>query len=169
MTFLLIALVVVLGLIWHLPADWLAGFNAKSTVDASPYNFATYRVRAARNQLDVSNSEGLAGNGTITAAQLGDVAGVVDGAVFESRIPGLGHLEATIRQATFDAANNPFGSPWNIADGFYYAVVVFYATAGPNWESASLLVNDVDTDGDVRGLQPVSFSGMSDGEYFINP
>lgn len=148
-------------------AEFLAGFNAKATIDSAAYAFATYRVRAVGQHHDVSNTEGLAGNSGIPAAQLGDVSGASGAAVFQSNLPGQLHLEATVRQATFDLANNPFAAPIVLDVGFFYEIAILYVTAGPAWEADSFLINDLSGEGDVKGLQPVSFSGVSDGKFFL--
>lgn len=151
-------------------ANFMAGFQAKSTIDGTPYAFATYRIRASGMRHNVSNTEGLAGNSALgNAPQLGAVANFTGVPCFESVLPGLDHLEATVRQATFDMANNPFLAPILLDIGFYYELIVFYAASGPNWAVDSFLVNEIDSDGDVNGLQPVSFSGSSDGGFTINP
>lgn len=152
-------------------STWLAGFNAKGTVNGAAYNFQTYRVRGVAQVHNISNTEGLPGNPAIdTVPQTGFSGGTgLEDLVtcFESNLPGLIHMEAMVRQATFNLSANPFAAPIDLGIGFYYNIAIFYVAAGPAWECASFLTNDVDTDGDVRGLQPVSFSGISDGEFFI--
>lgn len=137
-------------------SEWVAGFNAKATVNSVAYAFATYRVRASVTDQDVSNSEGMGGSG-----QVGNIPAA------ECRIPGLGHLETMVRRATFDILNNPFAAPIELMIGKYFDVAVLTSSVGPAWAAPYLLVLDTDMDGDVKSLQPFSFSGKSDGDFEI--
>lgn len=137
-------------------AKWLAGYNAKATIDTVAYAFASYRVRAAVTDQDVSNSEGLGGSGTV-----GNIPAA------ECRISGQGHLECMVRQPTVDFLNNPFEAPISLMIGNYYVVAVSASSSGPTWSATDLMITDVDQDGDVKGLQPFSFNGKSDGDFEI--
>jgi hypothetical protein len=153
-------------------ARFLAGFNARATIGPSPsvgaaYAFATFRIRSTTVRLDVSNTEGLVGAAGIVGSALGNQWGITNGPIFVSRLPGQTSFEANIRQATFDQTNNPFNNPYRLLNGFYYNINVFYTTNGPTWNCPFLLMGEIDSDGDVRGLEPFSFTGESDGAFTI--
>lgn len=100
-------------------------------------------------------------------AGLGSQSGVTNGPIFVSRLPGQTSLDVNIRQATFDVANSPFAPPILLLNGFYFNVAVSYANSGPAWDCPFLLVGEIDSDGDVRGLEPFSFTGESDGPFSV--
>lgn len=90
---------------------------------------------------------------------------------------GLTHMEAEVRNATFATDLNPFaipvGPPYNVfsagsrvnASNFIGLRIFVNGVGGVSWNSPSFLVLDVSQDMDIQRLQPVSFTGRSDGFY----
>ena len=151
-------------------ALYQAGFNAKVRINGLVYVAATYRARDLANDAEVSNTEGIPGN---PAADGGVLNIIVPQA--ESRITALQHMEAEVRNATFDLLRNPFAVPpgpnvsltgAGIKPGNYIYLQIFPAgITSVSWLSPSFMILESSQDGDVKMLQPVSFSGKSDGFY----
>lgn len=143
-------------------ASYMAGFQAKGRVNSAIYAFASYVCSDDNPAQDVSNTEGIPGNpagATVTPAI---------GAAFTSYIQGLDTLSATVRNATFDVLSNPFAAPFAIQANAYIALVIFVnGAAGVSWTAPSFYVEKAEINQDVRTLQPVSFSGRSDGSYTV--
>ena len=139
-------------------ANYQAGFQAKVRVNATAYAGATYQISDETPEQDVSNTEGIAGNPLNAVIAIGNTA----------VIAGLKRYTATIRNATFDVLSNPFTAPFLLASGTYIALRVFLnGAAGVSWNCASFFVNRTGSDGDVKALQPISFSGIGDGAYSV--
>lgn len=151
-------------------ANYQAGFNAKGRINTAVYTFATYRARDTAQDQNVSNTEGIPGNPSFPAGVNGTIATNND-----SRITSQSHMEADVTNATFDTLANPFGAPTGpntpiggavVKSGQYIALRIYPAGIGSvSWWSPSFMVLTNSQDGDVKALQPVSFSGMSDGWY----
>lgn len=152
------------------PAAYVAGFNAKVRINGAVFVAQSYRCRDLVDDLDVSNTEGVPGNPN----------GGVQGPSTESRFSGLQHMEAQVRNATYDANANFFAvyssnQPTvgaTVKSGMYIALKIYPgsvngAPTGNSWNAPSFLVTETDMEMNIHGLQPVSFSGKSDG--FYNP
>ncbi len=152
-------------------ASYQAGFNVKGRINGGVFTLARYACKDLATDQDVSNSEGNPGNPAIP----GGANGTIEPSA-ESRIVGLQHMEADVHNACFDAIANPFGTPGGSNTAFttpskmnvsqFINLQIFPAgIAGVSWWSPSFLVLSSSQDGDVKALQPVSFSGKSDGWY----
>lgn len=159
-------------------ANWVAGWNAKVRINGGVYAAASYRARDTATDQDVSNTEGIVGNRVIASAA-GANGVIVPYA--ESRMSGLQHMEAEVRQATFDLAANPFvdapelpnvfSTGIGVSTGNFISLYIYVGFVGSvAWFSPSFLVLEASMDMDIQRLQPVSFNGKSDGYYEVpNP
>lgn len=139
-------------------ANYQAGFQAKIRVNSTAYAGASYRIADECQEQDVSNTEGIAGNPAAPSNTVG----------YSGYIGGLRRFTADIRNATFDVLSNPFLAPFSLAASSYIALRVFLnGSSGVSWQSNSFFVNRIGTDGEIRGLQPISFSGLGDGFYSV--
>lgn len=154
-------------------ASFQAGFNAKGRINGGIYAMASYRCRDTATDQDVSNTEGIVGNQSIASA-VGAGGQIIPWT--ESRMSGLQHMEAEVRNATFDAQANPFVTPpalpnfFSIGPGvnvgnFIFLVIWVNGVGGLEWFSPSFLVLEASQDMDIQRLQPVTFTGRSDGWY----
>lgn len=152
-------------------ANYQAGFNAKGRINGGVYTLQTYRCRDTASDQDVSNTEGVPGNPAVPGGAGGTIAPDA-----ESRITGLQHLEAEVKNATFDTLANPFTTPGGantvlitpsvINVSQFISLRIFPpGTTGVSWFSPSFLVLEASQEGDIRAIQPVTFSGKSDGWY----
>jgi hypothetical protein len=140
-------------------AQYQAGFNMKGRINSTAWAFATCQWRDTADDLDVTNTENIPGNPALP----GNV-GIGARAV----ITGIQHLEATIRSATFDVLSNIFAAPFGLNPSTYIDLRVFMnGAAGVSIQSPSFFIREASIDGDVNRLEPVSFSGTSDGLYSI--
>lgn len=123
----------------------LAGYQARSKVNNSLYRVARYEINVSVTDLDVSDSE------TCLAGQ-------------EAHDGGLEVADLTIENATFDLADNVFGAPYVVQAGnkFSYAMYPTGNLANNPWDFTQILVTKVTHKGDMKGLQPVSFTAKSD-------
>ena len=137
-------------------ATWWAGFNVKVNVNNVPLAVKRVRVRGTVVDLDVTNTEGYAGN-PLTAAAAG----------YAGRIPGIAEVEIVLETPTFDSAANPFLAPLSITLGAYVACRVWKnLRTGVSYQTTGL-VCEVDDDADVKGLQPPSFTVRSDALFTL--
>jgi hypothetical protein len=140
-------------------ASFQAGFNAKGRVNNVAYAFASYTARDANPEQDVTNTEGIPGNPNLP----GNTS--VDG---QSVVPAIHHMEANVRNPCFDVLANPFAQPVGIQAGTFIALRIYVnGVGGVSWNAPSFYVNSADMNGEVRGLQPVAFAGVSDGFYSV--
>lgn len=130
----------------------VAGYNLKAVINGVFYGTVDYNIRAYCGDLDVSDSEGDDATGGF--------------AQFELHIAAQKALQVTIRNATFDRANNPFDAPISLDAGVNLSIVIFlYGSTGPNWSLPVVLVTSVEQTGNVKQGQPISFSGITSGRY----
>jgi hypothetical protein len=132
-----------------------AGFNARVTVNSTAYTCTRWSVRATVADLDITNTEGTTGSG------------VADAPGFETRVAGPAVAEVTITDASWDPDEDHFGNPFDVAEGSYAAVRIFFDVNSPSdfWDFPSLLITSVEQQGEAKGLEPITFTGRSDGEY----
>lgn len=142
-------------------AQFLAGFNVQANINGAAYVFQTAQCRETTPEADVTNSEGTPGNTANPTAATGRMA----------VLRTIAHFEATVRNATFDFANNPWSAPATIGSANYINLGIYPAgranAATVAWGASSFYVRESSQDIDIRQLQPVSFSGISDGAYTI--
>jgi hypothetical protein len=133
-----------------------AGYNTKVSVNGVAFTVKRVAIHGTVVDLDVTNTEGAAGNVLIATLSPG----------FAGRIPGIADLEIRLEQPTFDSAANPWLAPFSLLLGAYANLRVWKNTrAGVSWQDPSALVCDVGDDGDVKGLQVPSFTVRSDGLF----
>ena len=124
------------------------GFNLKIKVEGTAY-------RAKRVEFDDS----------CTDLEVGDSE---DG-VFEAHTGGRAVGKLTVENATFDPADNPHDTPYNIEARAHIAVEIYWAgiAEGEFDDLPDVLVTSIRKAGDVAGLIPVSFTGVTSGEYTL--
>jgi hypothetical protein len=134
----------------------VAGFNAKITVNGTAYTCTRWSVRDTVADLDITNTEGATGSGA------------ADAPGFESRIAGPAVAEVSITDASFDPTEDHFGSPYLIEADAYAAVRIYLNGVGAEyWDFPSLLITQVEQAGEAKGLEPVTFTGRTDGGYSL--
>jgi len=135
-----------------------SGWEARVKLGGLFYAVKTWRFETAVPDLDVSNTEGVAGNGLVAAPAIG----------YSGALPGLAKGTFTLASATFDDDNNPFAVPLLLRAGIYLAVQIFPARAtGVSHLLPNCLIMRVTHEGDVTGLSPVTIEGTTDGAYSV--
>src|SRR5262245_7495560 len=133
-------------------ATQLAGFNTAIQINAQLYIAAKFTLRETVDEGDVTHFPSGLSNSTRS--------------VYEERLPTKRRIEVTIERATLDTADNPFQAPHTIEADRNIALVINHDKAGTlTWSIPDFLVLSVDASADVGMLEPVSFSGKSDGVY----
>lgn len=133
-------------------ATQLAGFNTAIQINAQLYIAAKFTLRETVDEGDVTHFHSGLSNSTRS--------------VYEERLPTKRRIEVTIERATLDTADNPFQAPHTIEADRNIALVINHDKAGTlTWSIPDFLVLSVDASADVGMLEPVSFSGKSDGVY----
>lgn len=171
---LLLSFLIVLWVVWRL-SSWQAGFNARVNINNGFYRCSSFRARDTAMDQDVSNTEGVPGNPQWVDTGSGNL-GLAS--TLESRMVSLSHMEAEVRNPTFDWAANPFGipsgvnttfgGPAQVVVGQYINLTIFPSFAGDAtafWWSPSFLVLNASMDMEITRLEPVAFDGRSDGNY----
>jgi hypothetical protein len=139
-------------------AQFREGNDAKVDINGVPYAGAFFRVRSRDPEQDVSNFEGKAGNPAVGAAAVGYASHVGSNRV--------GNVE--IRGATLDLEENFFIAPMQVAKGGYCTVRIYPNGRDDDYHFFnSLKVSEVSHEGQAGGLQPISLTGISDGEYLL--
>lgn len=140
-------------------AQFQAGFNTRIRVNASAYVAQTYSLSDENPEQDVTNTEGIPGNPDLPE-NVGEAAA--------SYIGGINRMRGTVTNATFDLLGNPFTAPESIQASAYISLAIHpNLAANIPWSSPSFYINNASMNGDVRTLQPVSFSGVGDGFYSL--
>lgn len=150
-----------------MPATFLQGEYSRVAISfvitAPPvfYHVKRWSIHYKRARLDVSNTEGMAGN---------DVQPDTLSPGYACGVRGLYTAEVTIEEATFDLDLNLFEFPISIQDssvmqGRYLALRIYPLRNQDYHWFPSLLIEEVSHDGEMGGLQPVSFRGSHDGFY----
>ena len=135
-----------------------AGYQAKIRINGQVFSGAEWSVEEEAGDGDCTNTEGIAGNAATTG-------GVEPGT--ESRVPCASRARVRIKQASFNTGENWFAAPRNVLVGSYADVQIFPAgLSGVNWDFPSLLILQSNYNGTAKLLQPLEFSGTSDGNYF---
>lgn len=147
-----------------MPATFLQGEYSRislGSVNLSPgldvfYHVKKWTIHYKRARLDVSNTEGNAGDSTQPdTLSPGYACGV----------RGLYMAEVTIEEATFDTDMNLFITPILIKNSTYLRLKIFPLRGFDYHYFPSLQIEEVSHEGEVGGLQPVSFKGTHDGIY----
>ena len=139
-----------------------AGWEFQIRVGASAYVFVAKRYRSENEspQLDNSNSEGRPGNPAATNQNARGYA---------TAVKNLRRARLTLEQATRDDNENPFAAPLSWREGIYVdSLTIFPAgVTSPLYKDTynSLLITKVTKEGEVGGLQPLTFEFASDGQY----
>lgn len=134
-----------------------SGYKFRLRINSTAYGCSDVGVDASVDPQDVSNSEGYTGQSGITA-HVG----------YSSVISGLRSARANFRGATFADDENPFTAPWNAIPGEYATLRVYlWGLTGVSWYFPSFLIVGTSWNAQVRGLQPVSVNGQSDGLYYL--
>ena len=135
----------------------VAGFNGKVRVNNTLYSCVRWSVRDSVGDLDITNTEGVTGSTTGQA-----VAG------FETRVAGCGVAEISITNASWDPNEDPFATPRSIIAENYARIQIYInGTSGPYYLFYSALITSVEQNGEAKGLEPVSFTARSDGNYLM--
>lgn len=139
-----------------------AGWEFQVRVGASNYVFVCKRYRSENESppLDNSNSEGRPGN---PAATNQNARG------YGTNVKNLRRSRLVLEQATRDDSENPFAAPLSWKEGVYVNDLKIYpaGVATPAYVDTynSLLITKVTREGEVGGLQPLTFEMVSDGQY----
>lgn len=105
--------------------------------------------------LDVSNTEGVAGNEYNTTAARG----------YQAIIPNIGRARVMLSQATFDSDDSPFDAPYSLAEGDYIRLEIYPDGQNDPIEVTSLMITKLSYSGEVGQAQPFTLEGESDGDY----
>lgn len=134
-----------------------AGFQAKIRINGQVYSGAEWSVEEEAGDGDCSNTEGIPGNPSGTT-EIGT----------ESRVACVSRARVRVKQASFNTAENWFATPRLLIVGAYVVVRIYPAgLSGVNWYFPSLLLLQCNYNGTAKMLQPLEFSGTSDGGYFL--
>jgi hypothetical protein len=130
----------------------LAGFNAAVQINGINYIASKYTIRETVDEGDVTHfNSGLSNSGR---------------SVQEERLPTKRRCEVTVERATLDSSDNPFQAPHTVEADRNIALTLDHdKPATLSWVFPTFLVLSVDTSADVGMLEPVSFSGKTDGVY----
>lgn len=134
----------------------IAGFKARIRVDnAVVYDGATFEIDDNAETGDVTGFEGVLTPG-------GE-------AIFAEKVATKASCRVTVTNATFNTTANPFVAPLNLTRGRTITLEIF---PDKNDETVvhdfpELILTNVRASGDVSGLQPVSFTGESNGSYTL--
>ncbi len=133
----------------------LAGFVFKVRINGAVFSCTRYRVVDSATGQDITNSEGTTGSGAAAVAGRQTV------------VAGNSAARVEISNASFDPSEDPFAAPRSLKRGTYAHVAIYPAgiAAGNPWDFPNLYLESVTHEGDAKALQPVSFSGITDGDY----
>jgi hypothetical protein len=74
----------------------------------------------------------------------------------------------SITDASWDPSEDHFGAPYDIASGGYVALTIYLdGTSSAAWSFPSLLITSVEQAGEAKGLEPITFTGRTDGSYSL--
>lgn len=135
-----------------------AGHQARIRFDDSDYAVKSWQIESETTPLDCSNTEGRPGN---SAAANQSAYG------FAATLAGLRRARMRFTNATYDDAF-PFGGPTAFTEGDYVNEIQIFPDRDNSSDYhgfASMMVTKVTMEGEVDGLQPVTFEGVSDGQY----
>jgi hypothetical protein len=133
-------------------ATQVAGFNGNVLVNGQFYIASKWTVRETVDEGDVTHF--LSGLSNSTRS------------VYEERIPTKRRIEVTVERATLDTADNPFQAPHTIEADRNVELIIQHDKAGTlQWQIPDFLILSVDPSADVGMLEPITFSGKSDGVY----
>jgi hypothetical protein len=140
-------------------AQFRTGEDARADIDDIPYSFKRFRLTKRQPRLEVGNSEGKAGNPAILDEDPG----------YDAAVRGLRRMDITVEEATFDEESTIFGVPHTVAQHTYISNLRIYPNGrdGDYHYFPSAFVEEVTHEGEVGGLQPVSFTASSDGKFFL--
>jgi len=139
-------------------AMW-AGYNLKVDLATTPYAVQRVVVRDAAPAQDVSNTEGQPGN---------SAAGLTSNPAFSSALGGQSQATVELTKPTFDDAADPYAAPLSAVPGTWVACVIYLNGRGApskKFTFSSLLITEVEMNGDVKTLEPLTLRAVSDGPY----
>lgn len=139
----------------------ISGFLASMSIGGVAFNFAEVSIDESAEDLDTTSSEGRTGDPSAVADSLYPGG-------FQSAVAGPRIARVSVKQATYDTDHNPYLAPFTFLRGDYIAMEVFpdRQDEDTSWQFPSLLVTEMKYEQTAKGLQPVSFSGRSNGKYF---
>lgn len=141
-----------------MPATFIQGEYSRVFIEGTAYHVKKWSIKFKRPRLDVSNTEGMAGNSLQPdTLSPGYAAGV----------RGLYAAEVTLEEATFDADLNMFLTPISMQADDYTSIKIYPVRGGDYHYFPSLLIEEISHEGEVGGLQPVTFTGSSDGIFYL--
>lgn len=134
-----------------------AGWQCDIDVNDNPYGAKSWMVESETPPLRVDNTEGRAGH-SLSVSTKG----------YAAIIPGIAAARVRISSATYDDTDNIFETPHSIRDGDWITLNIYPAgRTGTVLAFAGFVVTKVTLEGEVEGLQPITFEGHSDGEYTL--
>lgn len=132
------------------------GYRFRLRVNSTAYGASDCSVDITSDGADVSNTEGYTGQVGITAHT-----------GYASVIGGLRSARVSFRNATFADDENPFAAPYGMQVSEYVTLRVYlFSLTSVSWYFPSFFIAGTSWNGQVRGLQPVSINGQSDGLFY---
>lgn len=144
----------------------IAGLNLQVTINNIPYSVAEFSADQQSEGLDATNSEGHPGSELNPLPAAAGRNPVQPWGLFQSRVAGPIVTRVMLKNASFDPARNPFRAPLLMRAGLYYSVLVWPNTAiGNIFHGFILLVTSIKHESTVKGLQPITIEGETDGVH----
>src|SRR4051812_17768639 len=134
----------------------LSGFNARVMINGANYGWAEWSFNDTAPALDTTNGEGVTGSGSVGSPG------------FEGNVPG--HRKGTLRvkNATFDTNNSEFESPLSLKSGDVVEALIYPDRDDEFFHNfPAVRLTSVQGEGRIKDLQPISFEGSTDGEYYL--
>ncbi len=130
-------------------------FNVKVFINDVAYSAAEVNIDDSVTDIETSNTEGTSVDPAAT-----------ENPAFETHMGGPQMARVTVKNASFSDTENPFAAPFNVTPRSYIAFQMQTNGAlSPDWTFPSLFIQQVSHGGQIKGAQPVSFTGISNGEY----
>jgi hypothetical protein len=138
-----------------LPAS---GSDSRIDLEAVPYAVRRWRIVETSPAQVIDNTEGKPGDPGGTAAPGKG-----------SRLPGNRTVRVELEEATFDADadENIFAGPIAVIAKNYLWVKIYPYGREFDYHLIHFQVETIDHTGEAGGLQPITLSGTSDGDYWL--
>jgi len=127
-------------------ANPIAGFNAKVRINGQIFDCQEFSIDDEVTEGDVTTFEG---------EGFSDAIGCIEKAT------------VTLKQASYDTENNPYGTPQVLIPRTEVVLEIYpQGLAASPWQFPSFLILKLSHNGNANQLQPVDLSGRTRGRFF---
>lgn len=132
--------------------------------NTAAYAVGSWMVESNAPQLNCANTEGRAGHSDFSTSAKG----------FAANLGGLKEAAVRLTQVTFDNTQNVFGTPLDIQEGRPFKMTMYPDgrptdpapfNIGTIWPFEGLVCNKIRSEGEAKGLQPLTIEACTDGFY----